>query len=483
MTLIGPHFNQHKTCVSGTVCDVSGITGVKLADGDRTMVLRYCDTDLYVARFINLGLSDDAKEEGSRLTWHEGGVLPITSPGGFYKMCWCATTQLCTRNGRNFRVDYGVFYVIGPVPLTQHRTCISGQNCTVNSIAGIGLMDGDKFMALGACGDPLTFVDRFPGGGISTPSIAGGSTYNWATYVTSSGGDYFLCWCSTHVNCDNSAAFNVETGLLTMIGPYNGIDRTCKSGLECGFAGIQGNYLADGDRLMIQHHCGITSNVVGWPDQGRSDQAIFGGTEYSWGQTSGGLHVTSAGGEYSMCWCSALVENCNVGSDFRTELGIMFLIGPATGQKKTCVTGQVCNIQSFDGYELQDGDRVLFSDSCMPLQSAFVPGFPNNGIFMASENGATFTYPFKVTASGGIYSMCWCPFEAPCQSPDNFQVDAGNLTLVGPHLHQKKTCVSSRPCGFDMYAGQSLSTNDQILVLDTCPLGPRTPPPGPPQHR
>lgn len=34
MVLIGPHFNQHKTCVTGALCQVSGITGVGLQDGN-----------------------------------------------------------------------------------------------------------------------------------------------------------------------------------------------------------------------------------------------------------------------------------------------------------------------------------------------------------------------------------------------------------------------------------------------------------------
>jgi hypothetical protein len=50
MQLNGPHFDQNRTCFSGTVCEIRGITGVGLSDGDRTMVLSFCDTDVYIAR-------------------------------------------------------------------------------------------------------------------------------------------------------------------------------------------------------------------------------------------------------------------------------------------------------------------------------------------------------------------------------------------------------------------------------------------------
>eukprot|EP00928_Gymnodinium_smaydae_P082592 TRINITY_DN6590_c1_g7_i1.p1 TRINITY_DN6590_c1_g7~~TRINITY_DN6590_c1_g7_i1.p1 ORF type:complete len:3710 (+),score=739.71 TRINITY_DN6590_c1_g7_i1:1163-11131(+) len=474
MILNGPHFGQHRTCLSGTACEVKDLTGVGLSDGDRTLVARFCDADLYVARFSNNGFSDPAVDSGTTLTWADGGAVPITSPGGFYHMCWCGSTQPCAKNGRNYRVDYGTFYILGPAPLTQSRTCISGELCEVDSVTGYGLQDGDQLMMLSKCGDPLKVVDRWPDSGISLDANTSGSTgvvdtesFEWGTYVTSGGGTYWMCWCASALACDRAEMFNVEAGLLTLIGPYLGIDRTCKSGLQCGFGGVQGLALQDGDQLMIQNQCGSQGIVHGWPDDGVSDPAIFGGTEYSWGSNAGGLHVTSAGGEYSMCWCSAKAPSCSLG-DFRTELGILKLIGPATGQKKECTSGQACIISGFGGYELVDGDRILISDSCLPAVSAYVPGFYDSGIFLGTGGGSIFANDGLITAGGGIYAMCWCPYGAPCQAPSNFQVDAGSLTVVGPHLNQHKTCLASQVCTLNGYSGQSLSTNDRILILDTC---------------
>jgi hypothetical protein len=268
--------------------------------------------------------------------------------------------------------------------------------------------------------------------------------------------------------------FNVETGLLTLIGPDIHMERTCKSGQQCGFSAVSGTYIADGDRVMIQNLCGGSQGIVpGWPDQGISDPAIFLGTEYSWGADVGGLHVTSAGGQYSLCWCSVYAgtdygHNCASGQYFRTEMGILKLIGPATGQGKTCITGEACIIDNFGGYLLEDGDRIMISGSCMPLLSAFTPGFHDNSIFVASGGGSIYSNTNPITANGGIYSMCWCGFGSVCNTPANFQVDAGNLTVVGPILDQEKTCIASQVCSITNYQGTALSTNDRILILDTC---------------
>ncbi|CAE8585944.1 unnamed protein product, partial [Polarella glacialis] len=468
MMLVGPHHNQHKTCVAGALCIASQITGVGLSNGDRTMVLRYCDTDLYIARYPNQGYSDPAFDNGSAVTWDSGKVVPVTSPGGYYKLCWCAATQTCTKSGSNFRVDYGTLYIVGPAPLTQSRTCLSGEFCNVTDFTGFGLFSGDKLMISSKCGDPNGVIPRFPQGGISERATESGSQFAWGSYVTAGGGIYWMCWCSNMVGCDRADHFTVETGLLAFPGPYLGIERTCRSGMECGLSNVKGVGLQNGDKVMVMNQCGTNAVLQGWPDGGISDTAIFQGTEYSWGIASGGLQVTGAGGEYSLCWCSASAPNCTSGLHFRTEMGIVRVTGPALGQKKDCTAGQSCAIQQFGGYELQNGDRIMISDSCLPSLSAFVPGFGDNGIFIGTNGGSFFSQKATLTASGGVYSLCWCPLGSPCQSPENFQVNAGNLTVIGPYLDQQKTCLSSQVCHFDDYLGQSLKTTDRVMLLDTC---------------
>jgi hypothetical protein len=144
-------------------------------------------------------------------------------------------------------------YMIGPSPLTQARTCLSGEKCVVQDYVGFGLQNEDNLMILKNCGDPLALINHFPQGGISLNATLSGSKFEWQTYVTAGGGVYKLCWCASVMTCNRADMFNVDSGLLTMVGPYLGIDRTCKSGLECSVSGITGLFLQEGDRIRISN--------------------------------------------------------------------------------------------------------------------------------------------------------------------------------------------------------------------------------------
>jgi hypothetical protein len=49
-------------------------------------------------------------------------------------------------------IDLGPLILIGPSPLFQDRTCVSGQTCLLDGINGQGLTDNDGFMVLDTCG-------------------------------------------------------------------------------------------------------------------------------------------------------------------------------------------------------------------------------------------------------------------------------------------------------------------------------------------
>ena len=137
-----------------------------------------------------------AHSSGAVISW---GSTPITAEGGQYRLCWCADrTRNITRpiNGTNnpnitfeleekdlhacretehFRVDFGGLYLVGPTPLYQDRTCVSGQSCELQAILGHSLTSslrrlqgttlvdypGDRFLILDTCGAPLV-LPRFP---------------------------------------------------------------------------------------------------------------------------------------------------------------------------------------------------------------------------------------------------------------------------------------------------------------------------------
>jgi hypothetical protein len=258
----------------------------------------------------------DLPHENSTVVGHPAMLFsylatPITAPGGEYKLCWCSQTQSCT-TGKQMRVNYGELYVIGPSPLTQSRTCTTGQTCIIDGYAGNGIQDGDQLMVRQACDDLSTtdprrrHVAHFPGNplpGITMGANDTGTTFYWNDYVTAGGGRYRLCWCASVFNCTTDVEFTTDSGILTLIGPNLGFDRTCKAGTMCGIVDIDGVYLKNGDLLRVLDTCGTSAVIIGWPRGGTSDPALFGGQEFVWGGIDDAV-VTAAGGFFRMCWCS-----------------------------------------------------------------------------------------------------------------------------------------------------------------------------------
>ena len=60
-----------------------------------------------------------------------------------------------------FRVDAGSLVLVGPAPLEQHRTCVSGQTCSLDGLSGYHLSESDSFLVLDTCGSTIALVPRF----------------------------------------------------------------------------------------------------------------------------------------------------------------------------------------------------------------------------------------------------------------------------------------------------------------------------------
>ena len=99
----------------------------------------------------------DSRRSRSRLTIRIGhtslefGV--VTAAAGQYRLCWCGGQTGCT-DAEQFKFDAGSFTLLGPGPLEQHRTCVSGQPCAIEGLTGIGLEDlnAGTFSVLETCG-------------------------------------------------------------------------------------------------------------------------------------------------------------------------------------------------------------------------------------------------------------------------------------------------------------------------------------------
>jgi hypothetical protein len=129
-----------------------------------------------------------------RVSW---GSLPVTAPGGQYRICWCANGYDCHTSGK-FLIDMGTLTLIGPSPLSQDRTCLSGQTCSLFSIDGLHLSKLDDLWILDTC-QVAPIIPRMPYTLDTTivKADASGARPIWAdTPSTAAGGQYRLCWCA-----------------------------------------------------------------------------------------------------------------------------------------------------------------------------------------------------------------------------------------------------------------------------------------------
>ena len=127
-----------------------------------------------------------------------------------YRLCWFGAGFDC-HEPIHFQEDAGTLTLIGPRPLEQNRSCVSGQVCQFGSLLGLHLGNGDRIMVLDTCGlhtmPPRWATDKLSGKSRSDPSTTDGTDFHWGGYEdcdqtknfdcqgvrpTTQGGDYQL---------------------------------------------------------------------------------------------------------------------------------------------------------------------------------------------------------------------------------------------------------------------------------------------------
>ena len=472
LTLRGPIVGQHLTCLTGQPCSWLGLLGMDLSDGDKVMVLDTCGNgeDLamiwdgvsishpsLVPRFTpscqshlncqrDIPCDDDAHSQYARpalacgisdpassgdYTW--GAGTPVGSPGGIYKICWCAAGQSCSMF-EHFRMELGELSLIGPSSMEQHRTCVAGQPCVVSNILGYLQQTGDKIMILDECGKaekasctqmaqmaqmmtqtnlslPCESVtDRWPGStvgsgarGISEPAVSSvhpcGSSMTWIPFHGSSSCYSVFgtqkTWANAEAECDA-----IYGGHLVSI--------TSQEDLDFLLQWI----LVQGEAYWI----------------GLNDQA----TEGLWVNSDGASTFFNWGVLQPQAASGSNTEDCVYISD-----GLFYDDVCTTSRKYICERPGAFVVGASSGDEFRFGGYQTPQESLIPPSSA-----------------------------GGQYRMCWCS-GAQCSQAEDFRMDFGALTLIGPSLHQHKTCVAGQPCTFDLL-GTDLQNNDLVHVLETC---------------
>ena len=289
---------QRQFCRAGHVlaaqnCQLDGFTGHGLSNLDKLLVLDTCgEPTAVVPKWSLAGGSVETTSSGTAASWQ----AIVSAAGGQYRLCWCATLQInetsagqfCTHAG-DFAVDMGAMWLLGPTPLLQDRTCISGQTCSSKGMVattGGGVFLSGRVHVLDTCGQ-VGFLERFPAGGLSgevrplegivTSPLAGDlldvrgmSVVSWTSEaLTVSAGQYRLCWCAllpgpTNISgCVLTSEFSVDFGALHLYGPLPGHHRTCVSGYTCSFGSIAGYGLSQNDTILVMETCG--SNHVAAP--------------------------------------------------------------------------------------------------------------------------------------------------------------------------------------------------------------------------
>ncbi|CAE7497328.1 ZEP [Symbiodinium necroappetens] len=144
-------------------------------------------------------------------------------------------------------------------------------------------------------------------------------------------------------------------------------------------------------------------------------------------------------------------------------------IRPHGEQRVDCTTGAGCEVQ-IDGFNLQDGHRLLISQTDCGGRKVAVLGVADTGMSeAASEDGSLYAFSDFVPFAGN-YHLCWCANmnDLACVEEEDFQISAGDLRVLGPFGNQKFSCVRGRDCTGFQVQGIGLSQGRRVAVRSDC---------------
>ena len=519
LKVLGPApWDQRQTCISGQTCRIA-IQGEAYLPTARVLILETCGLG---ATFPGGHfMPRQVEQNSSDLGMHNVEEIKLAS-GGTYRLCWCAGTTLDVQNvtqgcleSSQFQTDFGSVDIVGPAPLEQHRTCVSGLSCEIQGVQGLylnqerlsnisSIQNFDRMLILDTCGSAgvAHVTQKLPEAGMVQIVSQSGSAFAWKTPLSAAGGEYKLCWCGAYQDCDTSDQFRTSIGTLTLIGPRIDHARTCVSGQICKLEGLQGHFLSDESMIAILDTCAQVGHLARHDESNETKDSFPNSLQvpFTMLSTRGsmadfGRIATSAGGLYRLCWCPMVdgLSNLTVvvnGSDinrtslvdcFKVDMGELHLVGPVSSEGRTCISGRACFLDGFRGQYLLDTDRAFVMDTC---GHQVARGFDSQGAGLVQSIGTVQWASQPITATGGRYRLCWCSLinssavstnvsgnPIPCEAAhvDGFLTDVGTLHILGPNpFSQSWTCVAGESCKISGIQGFGLSDSDSIMVLQTC---------------
>ena len=186
--------------------------------------------------------------------------------------------------------------------------------------------------------------------------------------------------------------FKTDVGQMELIGlsplPQDG---TCSTGQTCIVQGLEGYHLSANDSILVADTCGSASVIRSF------DLESISQVSQSGGQVFFGT-VTSAGGQFKLCWCSATLD-CISHEDFRMAVGTLNLMGPTLFQDRTCISGRLCTLENLTTYLPTPGDSLVVLDTC---GTNTVPHRLPNGPFLTSSLLSSFSVAFQDIDGDGL---------------------------------------------------------------------------------
>jgi len=326
LTITGPSVlplaSQLHRCVRGRPCEVVRFEGTMPAVSKLLITFDECGTMAPVGAPRN-GQSI-ASSDGYNFRWGED---PIMCTPGKYRLCWCPEISSC-HQAYQFSSYAGVLQVKAPTQAPDFYFCALGLPCNVSGIYGEGLNNGDKVMALTACGTgeaPYEFLS----GARSTATFLDGSVFELPP--TREAGRFRVCWCAAETVCNTGSDFATDLGQIDTGGPDASVTYVCYEWEPCALNYLQGLALKDGDRIMAvpdgtdctRHYLGAPPPLgqEGFPNGGVAAASTNGGRSHDWGK---GL-IRSFPGMYAVCWCSnsSVPGGCTETGPFNVPGGAM----------------------------------------------------------------------------------------------------------------------------------------------------------------
>eukprot|EP00397_Hematodinium_sp_SG-2012_P000113 GEMP01000113.1.p1 GENE.GEMP01000113.1~~GEMP01000113.1.p1 ORF type:complete len:3261 (+),score=762.43 GEMP01000113.1:130-9912(+) len=323
-------------------------------------------------------------------------------------------------------------------------------------------------------------------------------------------GHHTLCYCQRN----NTACLSL--GVFQLRGPFFDQHYTCVAGKVCYLDGVQGVGLGNEDYVAIMDTCSRVDDnhpVPGFNTLLSATSRIINATKHTVCEIGelgafGCQAIRAASGVYSLCYCSGSVSTtpthrmCSTPSDFHVHFGTLTIVGPAFGQRRRCLYGEVdCRLIDLAGTSMGVSSRIITSPLCgvstpssfsTPLagqlpSSGFV-GFPYTGVWeriaLDIPNNYEFARPTDedllrkhtnvVLAAPGIYPLCYCPGEQ-CDRMADFAVPFGEFVVAANFAVRNVSgirtkewpprCLRGRECRVDV-VGDHYFPDDTIMALD-----------------